>query len=109
MGICLGRFIQNLFLKSRYQSRNKLLKPVFAQFNTLGRPCPASTADLQLVFTNELIRTQRRSDGTISLGGVRFEIPSRYGHFQRVSVRVAAWDLSRVHLCDSISGAILGC
>ena len=36
MGICLGRFIQNLFLKSRYQSRNKLLKPVFAQFNTLG-------------------------------------------------------------------------
>ena len=73
----------------------------------VGRPCPASTADLQLVFTSELIRTQRRSDGTISLGGVRFEIPSRYGHFQRMSVRVAAWDLSRVHLCDPISGTIL--
>ncbi len=45
MGICLGRFIQNLFLKSRYQSRNKLLKPVFAQFNTLG---PSSAEE----FTN---------------------------------------------------------
>ena len=44
MGICLGRFIQNLFLKSRYQSRNKLLKPVFAQFNTLGLPHIMKTA-----------------------------------------------------------------
>ena len=72
----------------------------------VGRPCPG-TAELQVAFTSELCRTQRRSDGTISLGGVRFEIPSRYGHFQRINVRVAAWDLSRVHLCDPASGTIL--
>ena len=40
---------------------------------------------LQLAFTAEVGRTQRRSDGTLSLEGVRFEVPSRYGHFQRVS------------------------
>ena len=72
----------------------------------VGRPCPASE-QLQLAFTKEIRRTQRRSDGTISLEGIRFEIPSRYGHFPWVSVRVATWDLSRVHLSDPQSGAIL--
>ena len=48
-------------------------------------------------FTAETGRTQRRSDGTISLKGIRFEIPSRYHHFQRLGVRAAFWDLSQVH------------
>ena len=63
----------------------------------VGRPCPA-TEQLQLALTNEIRRVQRRSDGTLSLEGIRFELPSRYGHFERVTVRVAAWDLSRVYL-----------
>ncbi len=42
----------------------------------VGRPCPTSQ-ELQRAFTAEVRRTVRRSDGTISLGGVRFEIPSR--------------------------------
>src|SRR5580693_3262271 len=29
--------------------------------------------------------------------GIRFEIPSRYHHFQRLGVRAAFWDLSQVH------------
>jgi len=72
----------------------------------LGRPCP-SAEQLQLAFTSEVRRTQRRSDGTISLDGTRFEIPSRYGHFAQVSVRAASWDLSRVQLCDPKTGAPL--
>lgn len=72
----------------------------------VGRPCPASEP-LQLAFTKEIRRTQRRSDGTLSLAGIRFEIPSRYGHFEWVSVRLAAWDLSRVYLSDPQSGALL--
>jgi hypothetical protein len=72
----------------------------------VGRPCPAS-AELKLAFTAEVGRTQRRSDGTISLEGIRFEIPSRYAHFPRVSLRVASWDLSQVHLTDPTTGAIL--
>jgi transposase InsO family protein len=61
----------------------------------LGRPCPSS-AELKMAFTAELGRTQRRYDGTIRLEGIRFEIPSRYSHFQRVTVRAASWDLSHV-------------
>lgn len=52
-------------------------------------------------------RLQRRSDGTISLCGVRFEIPARYRHFRDVSVRYARWDLGRVDLVDPRSGATL--
>ena len=60
-----------------------------------------------MAFTAETSRTQRRSDGTIGLKGIRFEIPSRYHHFQRLSVRAASWDLSLVHLADPKTGAIL--
>ncbi len=51
--------------------------------------------------------TQRQSDGTISLGGVRFEVPGRYRHFREVTVRYARWDLGRVDLVDPRSGTIL--
>jgi len=39
-----------------------------------GPACPTSE-QLQLAFTKEIRRTQRRSDGTITLAGIRFEIP----------------------------------
>jgi len=72
----------------------------------VGRPCPKS-AELKITFTAEVDRTQRRSDGTLSLKGIRFEIPSRYNHFQRLNVRAAFWDLSHVYLADPKTGAIL--
>ena len=72
----------------------------------VGRPCP-STEELALAFAAEATRTQRRSDGTISLEGRRFEIPSRYGHFPRVRLRYASWDLGRVHLVDPDTGLVL--
>jgi putative transposase len=72
----------------------------------VSRPCP-DTEKLQLAFTTEVQRTQRRSDGTLSLGGIRFEIPSRYAHLEKLSVRYASWDLSSVYLSDLKTGAIL--
>ena len=78
----------------------------FLQDKDVSRPCPSSQA-LQLAFTSESTRTQRRSDGTISLEGLRFEIPSRYGHLEKMTVRFASWDLGAVHLSDLKSGAIL--
>lgn len=72
----------------------------------VGQACP-STEELQLAFTSEVVRTQRRSDGTISLEGVRFEIPSRYAHLEKVSLRYATWNMGRVHLADPKTGAIL--
>jgi transposase InsO family protein len=72
----------------------------------VGRPCP-DTAQLRLAFTAEVTRTQRRSDGSFSLEGVRFEVPSRYAHFHKLTVRSASWDRSFVHLADPTTGVIL--
>lgn len=79
---------------------------VFLKVKDLGRPCPSSQ-ELQQAFMAEVGRTQRRSDGTLSLAGQRFEVPSRYGHLEHLRVRYAAWNLSQVYLSDATTGAIL--
>jgi transposase InsO family protein len=73
----------------------------------VGRPSPAS-AELRAAFTQEAPRTQRRSDGTITVAGVRFEVPSRFRHVERLTVRYARWDLSYVLLVAHPGGAVLG-
>lgn len=72
----------------------------------VSRPCPSSAA-LTAAFCIEVVRTQRRSDGTVSLAGGRFEIPSSYRHLQKVHLRYARWDLSRVCLVHAHTGAVL--
>lgn len=72
----------------------------------VGRACPGSDA-LRAAFRRELTRVQRRSDGTVSLEGQRFEIPSRYRHLQRLHLRYARWDLRRVDLVDARRGTVL--
>lgn len=72
----------------------------------VGRQCPGSEA-LRAAFRIEVTRRQRRSDGTVSLEGQRFEIPSRFRHLSELHLRYARWDLSRVDLVDPRSGAIL--
>jgi transposase InsO family protein len=72
----------------------------------VGRPCPGSEG-LRAAFRREITRAQRRSDGTLSLHGQRFEIPSRYRHLPRVHLRYARWDLRRVDLVDARRGTIL--
>jgi hypothetical protein len=73
----------------------------------VAQPCPP-TEKLQLAFTTEVRRCQRRSDGTLTLNGVRFEVPSRFGHLTQLWLRYASWDLSTVYLADPTSGVILG-
>ena len=65
------------------------------------------SAVLRLAFTRAEVRTQRRSDGTVTIGGCRFEIPNRYRHLVRATVRYADWDLGRVHLVDPVEGKVL--
>ena len=72
----------------------------------VGRACPDSEA-LRQAFRIEVVRTQRRSDGTVSLEGTRFEIPSRYRTLQRLHLRYARWDLGRVDLVDERTGVTL--
>ncbi len=78
----------------------------FAHAPDVLRTSPSSDA-LREAFRLKARRRQRTSDGTISLCGVRFEIPSRYRHFSEIVVRYARWDLSRVDQIDPRSGAIL--
>lgn len=78
----------------------------FAHAPHVLRESPSSNA-LRDAFRLETLRRQRHSDGTISVEGVRFEVPSRYRHFHDVSVRYARWDLSRVDLVDPRTGTIL--
>jgi putative transposase len=73
----------------------------------VGRASPASDA-LRRAFRLEASRAQRRSDGTVSLEGRRFEIPSRFRHLDRLWVRYARWDLGHVDLVDPRTGALLG-
>lgn len=63
--------------------------------------------ELRRAFTRRETRRQRRSDGTITILSKRFEVPSRFGHFERLTVRFAQWDLSRVYLVDSATGTVL--
>lgn len=72
----------------------------------VSQPCPP-IEQLKLAFTDEVRRTQRRSDGTISLDAIRFEIPSRFAHLETLFVRYASWDMGSVYLADPKTGAIL--
>src|SRR5438094_1750818 len=78
----------------------------FLDGNDVGRPSPASEA-LRQAFCADDRRTLRKSDGTISLEGRRFEVPSRYRHLDHVTIRRASWDLSWVHLVDERAGTVL--
>lgn len=55
----------------------------------------------------EVSRKQRKSDGTVTVEGVRFEVPSAYRTLSRVRLRVARWDLSSVDLVDPRKGTHL--
>lgn len=72
----------------------------------VGRDSPDSQA-LRQAFRCKQWRHQRRSDGTVSIKGRRFEVPSRFRQQQRVTVRYARWDLSRIDLADPHTGKVL--
>jgi transposase InsO family protein len=78
----------------------------FLEGPSVGRERPSSD-ELRLAFCSETSRRQRRSDGTFSLCGIRFEIPNRFRHLERVHVRYASWDLTYVHLVDKREGTVL--
>jgi hypothetical protein len=65
----------------------------------VGRPCPDSPT-LRRAFRGYVQRRQRRSDGTFTLAGLRFEVPVRYRHLEQLSVGYRRWDLSTVELVD---------
>ncbi len=78
----------------------------YLQGPEVGRPSPSSET-LRDAFRGQQWRTQRRSDGTVSIEGRRFEVPSRLRHQQRVLVRYARWDLAHIDIVDPYTGQIV--
>jgi hypothetical protein len=72
----------------------------------VGRPAPDSDK-LRFFFSIKEARTQRRSDGTISISGIRFEVPNRFRHLRRLQVRYQSWDLRQAYLVDPRSGELV--
>jgi transposase InsO family protein len=71
----------------------------FLEGRDVGRECPSSD-ELRRAFRCDAWRTQRRSDGTLTVLGRRFEVPNRMRHIQRLRLRFARWDLSAVDAVD---------
>ena len=70
---------------------------------SVGRPSPSSDA-LRHAFRTDVSRKQRRSDGTVTVEGIRFEVPAAYRTLLELRLRVARWDLSSIGLVDPRSG-----
>lgn len=71
----------------------------FLEGPDVGRSCPSS-AELRRAFRCDAWRTQRQSDGTITVLGRRFEVPNRLRHLRRLRIRYARWDMSTVDVVD---------
>jgi len=72
----------------------------------VARACPDSDF-LRLAFTRRIQRTPRRSDATVVVDGIRYELPARLGHLRSVIVRAAGWDKSYMTLVDPDTDAPL--
>jgi transposase InsO family protein len=72
----------------------------------VSRPSP-SIQTLTQAFRQQVTRTQRRSDGTITIEAVRFEIPNHLRHCRQLAVRYARWNLGCVHLVDPRTDTLL--
>ena len=71
----------------------------FLQKPSVRRDAPARDV-LRRAFTEQVRRVQRRTDGTIALEGVRFEIPDHLRTLQNVAVRFRPWDKSCAWVVD---------
>ena len=68
-----------------------------------SRPCPGSD-ELKAAFRITRRRTLRRSDGTVSVEGVRYQVPAPWRHLSTLWVRYARWDPRSVDLVEGRSG-----
>jgi putative transposase len=69
----------------------------------VSRPAPDADT-LRLAFTRQLTRTPRHGDATVVVGGVRYELPPRFGHLKTVTLRSPSWDKSLMILVDPQTG-----
>ena len=75
----------------------------FAQDPDARRDCPPRD-ELRQAFSRSITRRPRRETATITIEGVRFEIPSAWRHVRPVHVRYRRWDLTEAWIVDDASG-----
>ena len=68
-----------------------------------SRPCPGSD-ELTAAFRITRTRTLRRSDGTISVESIRYQMPRQWRHLATPMVRYARWDMTSIDLIDGQTG-----
>jgi transposase InsO family protein len=69
----------------------------------VGRQAP-DTDTMRLSFTRQITRTPRRGDATVVVEGIRYELPPRFGHLHKVTLRSPGWDKSQMSLVDPKTG-----
>jgi len=78
----------------------------FVETKDVLRPAPGID-DLRNAFRCRIVRRQRQTDGTVSIDGTRFEIPSRYRTVKEIAIEYATWNLGLVHIVDRVTGNLL--
>ena len=89
-----GLGIEQEYHRSVHSEFDTTLLVRYLQGPSVSRGAPGSEA-LREAFRIEVRRRLRRSDGTVSLEGRRYEIPSGLRHLQECHLRYARWVLMR--------------
>ncbi len=71
----------------------------FTEDRNVLRPSP-TMSELKSAFRTTQQRMLRKTDSTITLDGIRFQIPAIYSHFNEVTLRYARWDLGEAELVE---------
>ena len=74
-----------------------------ARSEDASRPCPGSD-ELRAAFRIKAKRRVRRSDGTVTVENVRYQLPPPWRHLREIHLRVARWDLSGIDMVDGRTG-----
>lgn len=78
----------------------------FFSLPSVHRPSPG-IEEMRSAFALRVTRSQRQTDGTVTLDGVRFEVPSAFRHIEELKLGYARWDLSRAEILCPITNKTL--
>lgn len=73
--------------------------------HSVARGAP-DTESMRYAFCVQERRIQRRSDGTVSIKGVAFEVPSQYRYRHHIYVKYRSFDLSQAFVVEERSGEV---
>jgi putative transposase len=92
--------------RKRHQEINCTPVDKMLEGPNVSRPTP-DHEKMSFAFTLKESRVQRKSDGTLQVKGIRFEVPSRFRHFDRLHIRYQSWNLRHAWLVDERTSTCL--